>query len=225
MVNDKRISKAAIITLILYCSIGYTFAATDLESTASGVSSFADGLQKIHMFIESLSMFGGLYLLIRSIKMFLGLNTQNGPKSFAQPLACMVLASLLLNLPKFLNLITVTLLGGDHKYCDGLSSDSSGCWNAASSELTGPLRDKVDAINGGSKAFMEIIDTVFYGFLVLGVFTIIKAVFMLYSIHYKGTGESNSRAFAMMFFGGCLCNMGFVIELAFNALKSFGMAS
>ncbi|WP_122393915.1 hypothetical protein [Pseudomonas savastanoi] len=229
MVNNNLFKKALLLVSLFFFS-GLALAASDLDSgqsSATGASWVQQNLASIYSFFKGLSLFLGLGVMIHGAH---SLTKVAGNQSKATYYGCFIViiaGSLIFNLSQFLMTLTVTVLGSGYEFCSLAASSTQGCWDASSSELTGPLRDKVNQIAGGTSSLMQVINTVTMVFNLVGYITVFKGLFILKRIGELGTSHKDNLASFWLhcFFGSILCNIGWVIEGFQSAAKSFGLGA
>lgn len=201
------------------------FAATDISGGGSDKAAIIAALNK---FVAFLGYFFAVLLMINGgMKLQQYANRSQNGVSIKIIVFQFVAGAMLLNYATSISTLAVSVLGSGNEYCFILDSfNSKGqCWDAASSELTGTIQAKIEAISGSSTSaqFIENLNLIVGFFQLIGFIYFIKACMVLAAVGNGRERGGYGKPVIMLLFSALVINLPNTIQYLVNTLKAFGM--
>lgn len=208
-------------TLLLTIMTNLCFAASDLDSSKGGGAEAQ--IVSVYQFLGYISIFFGTLMIIKGGYLLKEKADNPNSNALRRMTVTFMVAGLLIGYTDSITTIGVTLFGDNSKYCMYLDATAGGdCWDAKSSELTGEMRAKIEAIGNGSdlsNSTMRLIN------ILVGVFqTVGFGYFLKSALAMKDVGNGNraggyGKPVFGLLFAVSLINTPAVISLIVGTIK------
>lgn len=222
----KTIKYALPVLLLSLMFIEPSFAAGDLGSSGDGGDK-SQIIAALNKFVAFLGYFFAVLLMINGGMKLQEYSNKSQQVSIKLIVFQFIAGAMLLNYASSITTFAVTVLGSGNEYCFILDSYNSkgDCWDAASSELTGTIKEKIEAISGGSTSsqFVENLNLVVGFFQLVGFIYFIKGCLTLAAVGNGRERGGYGKPVIMLLFAALVINLPNTVQLIVNTLKSFGM--